>query len=63
MTQEAAQEFIDAYFAGFPAVRGFIDHTLEEARETGVVQDDVRAPPAGAGPDEPELPDAQSGRA
>jgi DNA polymerase-1 len=38
VTQEAAQEFIDAYFAGFPRVRAFIDRTLEEARETGVVK-------------------------
>ena len=36
--QEAAQEFIDAYFAGFPKVRGYIDHTLAEARQTGVVK-------------------------
>jgi DNA polymerase-1 len=34
----AAQEFIDAYFAGFPAVRSYIDRTLEEARQTGVVR-------------------------
>jgi DNA polymerase I len=38
VTQEAAQEFIDAYFAGFPRVREFIDRTLEEARQTGVVR-------------------------
>ena len=38
VTQEAAQQFIDAYFAGFPRVRAFIDRTLEEARRTGVVQ-------------------------
>ena len=36
--QQAAQEFIDAYFAGFPRVRAFIDRTLEEARATGVVK-------------------------
>jgi DNA polymerase-1 len=36
--KEAAQEFIDAYFAGFPKVRGFIDSTLRQARETGVVK-------------------------
>jgi DNA polymerase-1 len=36
--QEAAQEFIDAYFAGFPRVRGFIDQTLADARQTGVVK-------------------------
>src|SRR5688500_11705268 len=38
VTKEAAQEFIDAYFAGFPRVRGFIDETLQRARETGVVK-------------------------
>jgi DNA polymerase I len=38
VSQAAAQEFIDAYFAGFPAVRGFIDRTLDEARRTGVVR-------------------------
>jgi DNA polymerase-1 len=38
VTQEAAQEFIAAYFAGFPRVRAFIDRTLEEARITGIVR-------------------------
>jgi DNA polymerase-1 len=38
VTQQVAQEFIDAYFAGFPSVRAFIDRTLEEARTTGVVK-------------------------
>ena len=38
VTQQAAQEFIDAYFAGFPRVRAFIDQTLARARETGVVK-------------------------
>ncbi len=38
VTQQAAQEFIDAYFAGFPKVRGYIDQTLDEARRTGVVK-------------------------
>ena len=37
MTPQAAQEFIDAYFAGFPGVRTFLDLTLAHARETGVV--------------------------
>src|SRR5439155_669899 len=37
VSQQAAQDFIDAYFAGFPRVRAFIDRTLEEARVTGVV--------------------------
>jgi DNA polymerase I len=36
--QQAAQEFIDAYFAGFPSVRAFIDQTLADARTTGVVR-------------------------
>jgi DNA polymerase-1 len=36
--QQAAQDFIDAYFAGFPGVRRYIDRTLEETRQTGVVR-------------------------
>jgi len=35
---EAAQQIIDAYFAGFPRVRPFIERTLEEARVSGVVR-------------------------
>src|SRR6185312_3035720 len=38
VTPQAAQEFIDAYFAGFPRVRGFIDRTLDEGRATGIVK-------------------------
>jgi DNA polymerase-1 len=38
VTQEAAQEFITAYFTGFPRVRAFIDSILEEGRTTGVVR-------------------------
>jgi DNA polymerase I len=38
VTQQAAQEFINAYFAGFPAVRAFIDDLLASARDTGVVK-------------------------
>jgi len=38
VTPQAAQQFIDAYFAGFPRVRSFIDRTLEQARATGVVK-------------------------
>ena len=38
MSKEEAQAFIDAYFAGFPRVRGFIDSTLQQARESGVVK-------------------------
>jgi len=38
VTPQEAQAFIDAYFAGFPRVRAFIDRTLEEARASGVVR-------------------------
>jgi DNA polymerase-1 len=38
VSQEAAQHFIDAYFAGFPRVRAFIDRTLDDARSSGVVK-------------------------
>jgi DNA polymerase-1 len=38
VTQQAAQDFIDAYFAGFPCVRAFIDRTLADARTTGIVK-------------------------
>jgi DNA polymerase I len=38
VTQQAAQDFINAYFAGFPSVRQFIDDLLARARETGVVK-------------------------
>jgi DNA polymerase-1 len=38
VTQQVAQNFIDAYFAGFPRVRAFIDRTLEDGRTTGIVK-------------------------
>jgi DNA polymerase I len=38
VSKEEAQAFIEAYFAGFPRVRAFIDATLDEARRTGVVK-------------------------
>ena len=38
VTQQAAQDFIDAYFAGFPSVRAFIDDLLETARDSGMVK-------------------------
>ena len=38
VSQQSAQAFIDAYFAGFPDVRRFIDTLLAEARKTGVVK-------------------------
>lgn len=38
VTPAVAQEFIDAYFSGFPRVRGFIDRTIEHARTRGFVE-------------------------
>ncbi len=38
VSQQAAQQFIDAYFAGFPRVRAFIDRTLADALASGVVK-------------------------
>lgn len=37
VSQPAAQELIDAYFAGFPSVRAFIDGLLQRGRDSGVV--------------------------
>jgi DNA polymerase-1 len=37
-TPQEAQQIIDEYFAGFPAVRAFIDRTLAEARASGEVR-------------------------
>ena len=38
VSREEAQSFIDAYFAGFPSVRAFIDGIIESGRQTGVVK-------------------------
>ena len=38
VTPVVAQEFIDAYFGGFPRVRTFIDATIERARSIGFVE-------------------------
>ena len=37
VSQKAAQQFMDAYFDGFPMVRTFIEATLDRARDTGEV--------------------------
>ncbi len=63
VTQQAAQAFIDAYFAGFPAVRRFIDRTLEEGRADRRGEDAGRPPPAGARADEQERAGAERHRA
>ena len=36
--RDEAQSFIDAYFAGFPSVRAFIDGIIDSGRQTGVVK-------------------------
>ena len=38
VSQTDAQLFIDAYFAGYPSVRAYIEKTLADARATGVVR-------------------------
>jgi len=38
VSRQEAQDFIDAYFAGFPSVGGFIEGVLATARETGSVK-------------------------
>ena len=38
VSRQEAQAFIDAYFAGFTAVRSFLDNILVQARDTGVVK-------------------------
>ncbi len=38
VTPALAQAFIDAYFAGYPAVKGFLDGVIDEARESGEVR-------------------------
>ncbi len=38
VTPSLAQAFIDAYFAGYPAVKGYLDGVIEEARESGEVR-------------------------
>jgi DNA polymerase-1 len=38
VSREEAQAFIDAYFAGFPSVRAFIDGLLEDGRRTSTVK-------------------------
>ncbi len=37
VTTEAAKEFIAAYFAGFPAVRAYLDGTIADAKAKGFV--------------------------
>ena len=38
VTPQAAQAFIDAYFEGYPSVRGYLEGVVEQARESGEVR-------------------------
>ena len=38
LSRGEAQRFIDDYFKAFPGVREYLDHTIEQAREEGVVR-------------------------
>ena len=38
LPRSAAKELIEGYFASFPAIRGFIDQSIEFARKNGYVQ-------------------------
>ena len=38
VTPSLAQAFIDAYFAGYPAVKGYLEGVIERARESGEVR-------------------------
>ena len=38
VTPKAAQAFVDAYFDGYPRVRGFLDGVIDEARARGEVR-------------------------
>jgi DNA polymerase-1 len=38
VSKKEAETFIDAYFARYPSVKGYIDDTVEKARETGSVR-------------------------
>jgi DNA polymerase-1 len=38
LTREQARQFLGQYFQSYPRIRGFLDRTLEEARERGYVQ-------------------------
>ena len=63
VTPAVAQEFIDAYFGGFPRVRTFIDATIEQARTQRVCRDDVRTAAHGARAEQPQRPDPAGRRA
>ena len=63
VTPQAAQEFIDAYFAGFPACPDVHRQDARRRPRHRRRQDDVRAATARAGSDEPGFSAAIGGRA
>ena len=63
VSRQEAQEFIDAYFAGFTTVRAFLDGILVRARETGVVTTMFGRRRLVPDVNTPQLPDARRGRA
>ena len=63
VTPQVAQEFIDAYFAGFPRVRAVHRPDARGGARDGRRQDDVRPAAAGARPDEPGFSAAVGRRA
>ena len=63
VTQQAAQEFIDAYFAGFPQRARLHRPDARRGAAHRRRQDDVRPAAAGAGADQQERPDSLGRRA
>ena len=63
VSKEEAQAFIDAYFAGFPSVRKFLDDTIEQRARDRRGDDDVRAAAARAGHQQSQRDGAIGGRA
>ena len=59
VTQEAAQEFIDAYFTGFPQRARLHRSHAGGGPSVRRGENDVRASSPDAEPDEPQLPDAR----
>ena len=62
VSQQAAQQFIEAYFAGFPRVRGFIDAHARGSAKVRRGADDVRPSAPSARTDQQERPDPFGGR-
>ncbi len=61
--QEEADEFIQRYLAGFPAVARWIEETIAAGNRARLRLDAVRPPPPGSGAARPPLGAAQTGGA